>query len=219
MNKRTRDKLLRDTGVLWIIDEPTWVEDMDSLIASYGDQPKLQRFKCSFHNCNRILMAYGTSSFKCTACGYGEMKLQWPKNCSECGEPIYASVSKHSDVVCEHCTENKVADIEQLEQEVGAELRRLRKKSKKNEESLGIIRNKNEYGLALRLLKKKKEKTANEQLLEARKKQGLSQKALANYLGCSSNYLCEMEKRRKPLNQKAIQFLKEGIKSGKTKNE
>jgi len=216
MDKKTRDKLYGDTGVLWIIDEPIWGEDMDDLIASYCDQPKHNRFKCSYHNCNRILMAYGTAPFKCTACGHGMMKIQKPIHCCECGAAIYSSASKHSDVVCKHCTENKVANIEQLEKEVGAELRRLQKKPKKNGESLGIIRNKKDHELALCLLKRIKEKIANEGLLEARKEKGFSQKALANYLGCSPNYLCEMEKGRKPLNKKAIAFLKEGIKTGKS---
>ena len=54
MDDKLREKILKGTGVLWIIDEPTLVEDMDSLITSYADQMKLQRFKCSFENCNRI---------------------------------------------------------------------------------------------------------------------------------------------------------------------
>ena len=216
MDEKSREKILRDAGVLWIIDEPTRVEDMDSLIASYDDQPKRSRFKCSYHNCNRILMVYGTAPFKCTACGHGMMRIQEPIQCSECGESIYANVSQDLDVECENCTENKIIDIEQLEKEVGGELRRLRKKSKKNKESLGIIRNKKDYELALFLLEKKKEKGASEQLLEARKKMGFSQKTLANYLGCSPNYLCEMEKGRKPLNIKAMEFIKEGIKAMKS---
>ena len=35
MDDKTREKLFRDTGVLWIIDEPTWVKDIDGLIANY----------------------------------------------------------------------------------------------------------------------------------------------------------------------------------------
>ena len=53
----------------------------------------------------------------------------------------------------------------------------------------------------------------NKGLKEAREKKGLSQKNLAFLLGISENYLSSMENGRKPLNNKALQFINEGSSS------
>ena len=54
-------------------------------------------------------------------------------------------------------------------------------------------------------------KYSNDDLADARKNKGLSLESLAAYLDISKSYLCKMGRGQKPLSDKAIHFIKEGI--------
>lgn len=165
MKKNLRDNIEGKAGVIIAIDEPALVEEMNKLIPQHAEKLKLHRFKCDYENCNRILKTNKTEFFKCTACGHGTMEMQKPRNyCCECGEPMYFNVSKDFDVVCDKCTAAKVAEVEELEKQVGNDLLKLRRKSRKGkkvekkDEPLGIIRNKKNYNYAHSLWEQRQEK-------------------------------------------------------------
>lgn len=138
--------------------------------------------------------------------------------CEICGENPDDYRGKN-EFICSNCTDARVNFVAMLERETVRELRKYKgKKSKKRQdESLGIIRNKKEYDIAYHFWKIKQEKKedlekySNNDLFQARKSKGLSLESLAAYLGISKSYLCKMEKGQKPLSDKAIQFIKEGI--------
>ena len=231
MRPEKEKAIKRIAGVVIVIDEPTYVVDMNNLISRYAEKllKKKQRFKCDYPNCKRILMSEETKPFNCTACGHGVMNLEKPKAyCCKCGAPIFFNVDPTRDVVCGRCTSEKVEAVKELEEEFGAEIRELKKrfrkvkKKKQADDALGIIRNHEEYQYTLELAKNKEErkqaKRANDELREARKKKGCSLESLSLYLGCSKSFLCQMEKGRKPLNSKALEFIEEGFNYGKNKS-
>ena len=180
-----------------------------------------QRFRCDYANCGRVLYPDNTKLFKCTACGHGTMRPAPPKaHCCECGEPIYFNVDRNRDVVCGECTAKKVEGVAELARKTGRQVQARRKKTRKGKkvdgtkEPLGIIRNKKDHCLALELRDKKEgleqAKRSHTGLAEARKKKGWSQTTLALSFGISKSYLCHMEKGRKPLNSKALEFITNG---------
>lgn len=181
---------------------------------------EMSRYKCD--ECGRVLKIESKNPFKCTACGHGYMHLQNPKNyCCECMQPIYDNVDKNREVICSDCTQMKIVSIRSLEGEFKYSIRKFQsKKRKRRKKPLGIIRRKKDYVFASHIQKAKedKEKITNKELVEARKKRGLSQQTLAVYLGCSKHYLSMMEKARKPLNKKALKFIKEGLKIQKSQS-
>ncbi|MFC2164054.1 helix-turn-helix domain-containing protein [Acidobacteriota bacterium] len=221
-----RNKMRENRDVITVIDEPTYVVDMEKLLAHYAKMllgKEKIRFKCDYQNCKRVLMSDKTRPFKCGSCGHGTMQPIKPKvYCRKCGEPIYSNVESSWKPTCFKCTARRVEEVRKLEKEFGHKIRERRRKSrkgkkvKKEDEPLGIIRNAKDYQYALELQEKKKEddqaKWSPEELVEARKKGGLSQKTLAEYLECSASYLNMMEKGGKPLNTKALDFIREGIK-------
>jgi len=211
--------------------------DMEKLVSRYAEMPlgkEKSRFQCDYQNCKRVLMSDKSRPFKCGSCGHGTMLLKKPKAyCCECGEPIYANVESKREVVCFKCTAWMVEEVRKLEKEFGHKIRakrnkprkgnKLKKKDGEKDEPLGIIRNAKDYRYALELRdekkKQKEDKNSSEALVEARKKGGFSQKSIAEYLGCSVQYLSKMENGCKPLNTKAIEFLKEGFKFPKETKE
>jgi ribosome-binding protein aMBF1 (putative translation factor) len=223
--------MVKQKGVITVIDEPTYVVDMEKLLARYAKKllgNEKQRFRCDNDKCGRFLWSKNTSSFKCSSCGHGTMRPAPPKvYCCECGIPIYFNVNSNLEVVCDKCTAKKVEEVAELERKFGRQIQARRKKARKGKqvdrkkEPLGIIRNEKDYRYASKLRDKKEDleqaKSSHKELVEARKKSGWSQKTLANYLGCSVNYLYQMEKGRKPLNPKAQEFVREGLKFPKKK--
>ena len=132
------------------------ISDIEELIGSDLEITKEweARFKCDYENCERILVANRAKPFKCTACGHGHMQIEKPKAyCCECGGPIYFNVGKDCEVVCDKCTALKVAEIEELEKQVGFE-----------------IRNKQDYILAKRLLETREEDEQSRKTKEERGK-------------------------------------------------
>ncbi len=86
---------------------------------------ELKRFKCSYMNCNRILMREGSRSFHCHLCGHGSMKLVTPRAyCIRCEDPIFDNIDLRPDkkskdgyyVFCGNCTTAKVQGIERKEE-------------------------------------------------------------------------------------------------------
>ena len=216
--------MIKQKGVITVISEPTYVLDMEKLLARYAKKllaNEEQRFRCNYENCRRVLFSDKTKPFKCTSCGHGTMRPAPPKTyCCECGEPIYFNVDRNRDVVCDKCTDKKVEGVAELERNTGRLVQARRKKTRKGkrgdrkEEPLGIIRNKKDCHYALELRDKKEEleqaRRSHTELAEARKKKGCSQAVLASILGISTSYLCHMEKGRKPLNPQALEFITNG---------
>lgn len=138
--------------------------------------------------------------------------------CQDCGKNPDNYKGKNEFICC-HCTDARVNFVAMLERETATELRKYkgRTSKKKQNEPLGIIRNKKEYEIAYHFWKIKQEKKedlekhSNNDLIQARKSKGLGLESLAAYLGISKSYLCKMEKGQKLLSDKAIQFIKEGI--------
>ena len=174
-------------------------------------------------------MFENTKPFSCTACGHGVMHPEEPKtHCCVCDAPIYFNVDPACDVTCGRCTSMQVESVNALEEKFGDEIRAFKKRSRKvkkkkqGDQPLGIICNSEEYQYALELDKnkteKKQAKKANDELREARKKKGWSQESLSLHLGCSKSFLCQMEKGRKPLNSKALEFIGIEFDSGANNN-
>jgi DNA-binding transcriptional regulator YiaG len=146
---------------------------------------------------------------------FKEFKMQI---CLVCGENPDGYRGKN-EFICSGCTDARVNFVAMLERETATELRKYkgRTSKKKQEESLGIIRNRKEYEISYHFWKIKQEKKedlekySNNDLIQARKNKGLGLESLAAYLGISKSYLCKMEKGQKPLPDNAIQFIKEGI--------
>ena len=138
--------------------------------------------------------------------------------CQVCGENPDNYKGKN-EFICSNCTDARVNFVAMLERETATELRKYkgRTSKKRQDEPLGIIRNRKEYEIACHFWKIKQEKKedlekySNNDLIQARKSKGLSPESLAAYLGISKSYLCKMEKGQKPLPDNAIQFIKEGI--------
>ncbi len=145
------------------------------------------------------------------------------KYCSICCKDLskWKQLDFSRDIICDDCTDAKVNFVAMLEKEFTKEIRDFKNKSRKGkeikEEPLGMIRNKEEYEFAYQLWKAKLEKKADqneykgEDVREARKNGGLSLESLSAYLDISKSYLCKMEKGQKPLSEKAIDFIKDGI--------
>ena len=138
--------------------------------------------------------------------------------CQDCGKNPDNYKDKN-EFICSSCTDARVNFVAMLERETATELRKYKGKTtkKRQDEPLGIIRNRKEYEIAYHFWKIKQEKKedlekySNNALIQARKSKGLSLESLAAYLGISKSYLCKMEKGQKPLPDNAIQFIKEGI--------
>lgn len=90
----------------------------------------MNRFQCSFKNCERILDKEGNKSFKCTACGHGTMGLIKPRAyCETCKKSIYANIDLRPDeksregyyLICDDCTVEKVEYIAGLEKQLHTE--------------------------------------------------------------------------------------------------
>lgn len=185
----------------------------------------MKRLKCDY--CNRILLSDQTASFKCTACGHGKMKEMKPKAyCKECGKPIFDNIEAGTEVICGICLSKKVAKVESLEKRFEKRIMGMRldtEKEKKNK-PLGVIRNKEDYELALQFEKEAMDRVVGEAreymdrimigkvLEKARKRRGISQKTLAVYLEVSPGYLCQQEKGLIPLTTKALDFINDGFK-------
>ncbi len=146
-------------------------------------------------------------------------------NCLECGKDLrkWRCLSFDKDIVCDNCINARVNFIAMLERETSRELRKYKGRSKRNmrDEPLGIICNRKDYEIAYHFWKIKQEKKEDLEkyscvdLERARKIRGLSFVSLAAYLDISKSYLNKMEKGRKPLSEKAIRFIKEGINFSK----
>lgn len=145
--------------------------------------------------------------------------------CQDCGKNPDNYKGKN-EFICSRCTDARVNFVAMLERETATELRKYKARTskKRQDESLGIIRNKKEYEIAYHSWKIKQErkedleKYSNNNLIQARKNKGLGLESLAAYLGISKSYLCKMEKGQKPLPDNVILFIKEGIDfSKKTK--
>jgi DNA-binding transcriptional regulator YiaG len=140
------------------------------------------------------------------------------RKCVICGENP-DGYKGNNEFICSRCTDARVNFVSMLERETATELRKYkgRTSKKRQDEPLGIIRNKKEYEIAYHFWKIKQEKKedlenySNNDLIQARKSKGLSLESLAAYLGISKSYLCKMEKGQKPLTDNAILFIKEGI--------
>lgn len=128
-----------------------------------------------------------------------------------------------NEFICSRCTDARVNFVAMLERETATELRKYkgRTSKKRQDEPLGIIRNRKEYEVAYHFWKIKQEKKedlekySSVDLARARETRGLSLESLATYLDISKSYLNKMEKDRKSLSENAIRFIKEGINFSK----
>jgi len=93
-------------------------------------ESKLNRFKCNYEHCGRILTTNKTSPFRCTACGHGTMRIEEPKNhCCVCGAPIYFNVKRDCEVICGSCVLKSLAKSKKPQpQRITGSLSSLKKK-------------------------------------------------------------------------------------------
>jgi DNA-binding transcriptional regulator YiaG len=188
--------MIKQKGVITVIDEPTYVVNMEKFLARYAKKPlgnEEQRFRCNYEKCGRVLYSDKTKLFKCVACGHGTMRPVPPRaHCCECGALIYANVDPKRAVECERCTQLKVLQIEELEKET----------------EIGIT-NAERLQQALVIKEGKANGWSGNTLREARKKRGWSQRQLAAFWDVSKQFIQKMEENRKPLTLNALEFIKE----------
>jgi len=136
-------------------------------------------------------------------------------HCSECGQSIYDNVEAGGDILCSTCIAKKVGRVENLEERFGNEIKtgRFSTPMESKYKPMGIIRNKEDYQLAMELEKEEAmDRITGKALEKARKRKKLSQKTLAIYLGVSPGNLCQQEKGLIPLTTKALAFINDGFK-------
>ena len=137
--------MIKQKGVITVISEPTYVLDMEKLLARYAKKllgNEEQRFRCNYENCGRVLFSDKNKPFKCTSCGHGTMRPALPKAyCCECGTPIYFNVNSDRKVVCDKCTAKMVDGVEELDGEFGRQIQARRRKARKGKrEQNGSLR-------------------------------------------------------------------------------
>jgi DNA-binding transcriptional regulator YiaG len=193
---------------------------------------KTKPFKCT--KCGNGTLFLSPPKNHCCECGqpiYGNVDSDREVVCERCTFPKVKKVEE-----LEQKYKRQIRAKQEKEREEQA---RKGKKIDKRDEPLGIIQNKSDYKFALALDKEQKKKEEEERkqeehkkqienarenishtdLVEKRKKHGWSQKTLAEYFGCSVSYLAYMEKGRKPLNLKALRFVKRGLQLPRTKKK
>ena len=112
-------------------------------------------------------------------------------NCIYCGKEVKGNIRKDCDVICGHCAMRLVGRIRKLEEESGIE-----------------IKNSEDMRKAEEIIEQKEMNYTGKDLREARKKKSLSQASLAFLLLTTPAYISQMESGAKPLNLKAIEFIK-----------
>ena len=147
----------------------------------------MNRFQCSYKNCNRTLMREGTKSFHCTMCGHGSMQLaKVGAYCGNCGEAIYDNVDLRPDarskqgysVTCGNCTMAKVLGIQDIEGGLHTDFKDV----EDADEKLAYFNTKAKEAEKLNVSPAKiKVKSFGDRLKEIRRKLGLTQTQLAEY--------------------------------------
>jgi len=125
--------------------------------------------------------------------------------CQICGKNPDGYRGKN-EFICSNCTDARVNFVAMLERETATELRKYKSRTskKRQNEPLGIIRNKKEYEIAYHFWKIKQEKKedlekySSVDLARARETRGLSLESLATYLDISKSYLNKMKKIENP---------------------
>lgn len=109
-----------------------------------------------------------------------------------CSEEVKGNLDPARRVVCGHCTLRMVLYVRNLEEETGIK-----------------IVDSTHYALASTRRRTKKERiNLSKELESARKSRGWSLRQLADYLELGHTYVTRMEQGVKPLNQKALEFIK-----------
>jgi len=82
--------------------------------------------KCDY--CKQIIKTKTSTSFACTACGHGRVRLRRPKKyCDTCGSPIYDNADSARRVTCGDCVQRRLFYFSNEIKELGRIVREARK--------------------------------------------------------------------------------------------
>lgn len=176
------------------------------------------RFACSYNNCKRILSKGGTKSFQYTSCGHGTMRLIKPTTyCMECGEPVFGNITPSNekvaffgghdfvDIICPKCTHGKVEEITKLEKLLHTKFTDTDDYNEKLAYYEAKVKEAKESDTDV---SKVRVKTICSRLKVMRKKLGLTQKQLAEYINITQRSIINYEKNVRPLPEEIKEWVK-----------
>ena len=174
----------------------------------------MNKFVCTFINCNRILNKEGNKPFKCTSCGQGTMKpVKQKVHCKECGEAVYDNIDLCPDekskegyyLICGRCTIEMTEYIAEKERRLHTKFIDTEDMKEKEAYCDARILEAEEQNLPIT---KVKVKSLGDRLRTIRKKLGWNQEQLAEQINLTRRSIINYEKSSRQMPEDIKEWVK-----------